>query len=59
MQLHYHYEERLCPMCNGVENELHALLEYTLFDDIRQTLLMKMLLNIMVFIVLLKRNNLN
>ena len=27
-------------MCNdGVENELHALLEFTLYSDIRQTLL--------------------
>ena len=29
-------EERLCPMCNdGVENELHALLECTLYNDLR------------------------
>ncbi len=32
-------DERMCPMCNnGVENELHALLDCPLYDDVRKNM---------------------
>ena len=37
------YQKKKTVICNdGVENELHALLECTLYNDIRQTLLTKL-----------------
>ena len=51
-------EERLCSKCNhdGVENELHALLECTVYTDIRPSLLTKLAVTyIMGAIVLLKK----
>ena len=53
-------EARLCQMCNdGVENELHALLECALYSDIRQTLLTMFAIKYVFFIVLLKRSKWN